>query len=104
MKANQNFHQQDVEMFKMVNEKTALRRQRREEMELACVAAVDDPMVIRGQNLRAAGGASVRVAWGLVILGGVARGLMNPWFGFALAAVSIVCGWYHWRRCRYGGR
>lgn len=102
MKANQTFHQQDMEMFAMVNEKTALRRQRREEMELACVTPVEDPLMIRRQNLSAAGGAALRVAWGLVILGGVARDLMNPLFGFCMATISFLCGWVHWRRNSYG--
>lgn len=102
MKANQNFHQQDMEMFRMVNERTAARRQRREEMQLACVAAVNDPVVVRGQNLKAASGAAARVSVGLVVLGGVVRGLVVPGFGFAVAAVCVAWGLVHFRRNRYG--
>lgn len=102
MKANEMFDQQDMEMFAMVNEKTAARRKRREALELACIEQAEPIVDNRVTKLCAFGGATVRMSVGLVVLGGIARGLVDPGFAVAVAAGCALWAWGYWRRNRYG--
>ena len=104
MNAKQSFDQQDREMFCMVNEKTAARRKRREELELACIEQAELPTERRSVTLQAMGGAVIRAGMGGVILGGITRGLVDPAFGIAMTAVCCIWAVGYWQRNRYGYR
>jgi hypothetical protein len=101
MKANQNFHQQDMEMFAMVNEKTAARRRRREALELACIEEAELP-VVQNNGLQIAAGVTVRGGLGLIVAGGVVRGLVDPVFGIVMTAMCLIWAWGYCRRSRNG--
>lgn len=102
MKANEMFHQQDMEMFAMVNERTAARRKRREELELACIAQAEPVEYDRTIKFRAVSGSLIRMSVGLVLLGGITRGLVDPVFGATVAAGCGLWAWGYWGRNRYG--
>ena len=86
----------------MVNEKTAARRKRREELEMACIEQAEAPVARRSVMLQAMGGTVIRMGLGGVIVGGITRGLVNPMFGLAMAGVCCIWAVGYWRRNRHG--
>ena len=89
-------------MFAMVNERTAARRKRREELELACIEQGEVPAVQSRMGIDAVLGIAVRGGMGLLTVAGISRGMVDPGFGLVLVGVSALWAWLYCRRCRRG--
>lgn len=83
------FKDEDAEVIRMVNI-NADRRRRAElrNAEPSDVGQKPTPCKIR---LTRIGAAAVRMGAGLIFIGGMVQGLMDPWF--ALAAMLACIGW-----------
>ena len=89
-------------MFAMVNERTAARRKRREELELACIEQGGAPTVRPRMVMNVVVGAAIRGGMGLLTVAGISRGMVDPGFGLVLVGVSALWAWLYCRRCRRG--